>query len=95
MFDDDKVLNLGKTYTYAVSVRDMDKLFAGKLILSPDRCTLRVMGERRPSCDFSQSTKIECSAFDMNFLLFELSNHYQSSQCLQSAVDEQVGFFEY
>ncbi|NRB24069.1 HEPN domain-containing protein [Shewanella sp.] len=95
LFDDDKVLNLGKTYTYTVSVRDMDKLFAGKLSLSPDRCTLRVMGERRPSYDFSQSTKIECSAFDMNFLLFELSNHYQSSQSLQSTVDEQVGFFEY
>lgn len=95
LFDDEKVLNLGKTYTYSVSVRDMDKLFAGKLTLSPDRCTLRVMGERSPSSDFSQSTKIECSTLKMNFFLFELSNHYQSSQCLQSVADEQVGFFEY
>lgn len=92
---DDKVLNLGKTYSYPVSVRDMDKLFAGKLTLSPDRCTLRVMGERSTSYDFSQSTKIECSAFNMNFLLFELSIHGHNSQCLQSAVDEQVAYFEY
>ncbi|TKF99560.1 hypothetical protein FCV76_18375 [Vibrio sp. F13] len=95
MFDRDKILKLNETYTFDVSVRDERKLFAGKLTLSPSKCTLRVMGERRPSYEFSQSTKIECSSFDKSFLLFELTTHYQSSQTLQSTADEHVGFFEY
>ncbi len=88
MFDRDEILELGKPYTFDVSVRDENKLFAGKLTLSPSKCTLRVMGERRPSLDFSQSEKIECSSFHMSFLLYDLTIHYQSSQCLRAAIDD-------
>jgi hypothetical protein len=95
LFDRDDILELGNTYTFDVSVRDENKLFAGKLTLSPSKCTLRVMGERRPSLDFSQSKKIECSSFHMSFLLYDLTIHYQSSQCLRAAMDDDVGFFEY
>lgn len=95
MFDRDEILELGKPYTFDVSVRDVNKLFAGKLTLSPSKCILRVMGERRPSPDFSLSEKIECSSFNMSFLLYDLTIYYQSSQCLHAAIDDDVGFFEY
>uniref|UniRef100_UPI00403847AA ApeA N-terminal domain 1-containing protein n=1 Tax=Vibrio jasicida TaxID=766224 RepID=UPI00403847AA len=95
MFDDKKNLNLDKTYSYTVYVKDKDQNFAGKLTLSPDKCTLKVMGERSPSCDFYQSSQIECSSFDKSFMLFELSNVSGSFQNLQYATGKQIGFFEY
>lgn len=95
MFDDDKALNLQNTYTYVVSVKDIDQHFAGKLILTPDKCTLKVMGERRPTFDFSQSSKIECSAFSKSFILFDLSISSQAFQNLQYINSAHVGFFEY
>ncbi|MEC6907727.1 HEPN domain-containing protein [Photobacterium piscicola] len=95
MFDRNEILELGKSYTFDVSVRDENKLFAGKLTLSPSKCTLRVMGERRPSLGFSQSEKIECSSFHMSFFLYDLTINYQSSQCLRASIDDDVGFFEF
>ncbi|WP_019617057.1 HEPN domain-containing protein [Psychromonas ossibalaenae] len=95
MFDEDEILKLDEKYSFDVSVRDDNKRFAGKLTLSPEKCTLRVMGERQTSYSFYESSQIECSTFDKSFTLFELSINYQSSQSLRTSVDDNVGFFEY
>lgn len=95
MLNNDKTLKLSKDYTFSVSVRDEGKVFAGKLTLSSEKCTLIVMGERYLSDNFYQTTRIECSAFDKTFLLFEISLNYRSNQNLSASdADDNVWFFE-
>ncbi|WP_368084789.1 HEPN domain-containing protein [Vibrio splendidus] len=94
LLSEDKILNLNQSYEFKVSVEDEDKKFAGRLILSPEKCTLKVMGEREPSRDFFLSKEIKCNSFNRYFWLFDLSEVYWGSQCLRSTIDENIGFFE-
>lgn len=94
MFDKD-YLNLTENYEFDVKVFDEDKVFAGNLKLSPQKCSLRVMGERSPSQDFSNSKTIKCSTLRLYFTLHELILTQMSSQLLQISDGEHIGFFEF
>lgn len=92
MFDKE-YLNLTESYEFDVRVFDEDKVFAGNLKLSPQKCSLRVMGERQPSQNFSNSKIIKCSKLNLCFSLHELLLTSMSSQLLQIRHDENIGFF--
>lgn len=88
-------LNLADSYEFNVKVFDHKNIFAGYLKLTPEKCTLRVMGERDPSNNFHSSKIIKCSSLKFNFFLYELSISHMSSQLLQYDDKGGIGFFEY
>ncbi|MCE6007928.1 HEPN domain-containing protein [Acinetobacter soli] len=88
-------LDLNENYSFDVIVKDHDTNFAGKLILSPDECTLKVMSERQISSEFYNFDKIECFTLQNHFLLsdVQLKNWGFRSLRLNDPSD-QGGFFE-
>lgn len=95
MFDKDS-LNLSEEYSFTVRVKDQEKTLAGKLFLSPNKCTLHVMTERQPSKDFYKSDLLYCDSSNRNFILYELE--YTGSYTMYHLYDEEqsnIGFYEY
>lgn len=65
-------LDLNENYSFDVLVKDHGTNFAGKLTLSPNECTLKVMGERQISLEFYNFDKIECFTLQNHFLLSDV-----------------------
>lgn len=90
VFNENKILNLNQSYDFDVLVDDNGKKFSGKLLLTPDKCTLRVMGERTLSNNFFLSSELKCSSFRQYFWLFDLNGISLSTR----HIDECLSFFE-
>ncbi|WP_034170014.1 HEPN domain-containing protein [Acinetobacter sp. YZS-X1-1] len=96
MFNRECILKLEEEYSFEVNVEDENQSFAGKLTLSPKKCSLRVMTERRPSDNFHKAIIIYCSTLRMNFNLYELK--YSGSSANFSLIGPEqnhVSFYEY
>lgn len=65
-------LDLNQSYSFEVLVRNNDTNFAGKLNLSPEGCTLRVMGERDFTSEYYTIEAFECFTIRNHFLLSEV-----------------------
>lgn len=94
MLKKDKLLNINKEYSYDVSIKNGNAIFAGKLSLSPLKCTLNIMGERKPDIDFNQLAHMICSNHKQSFLLYELTFIKSHSRFLRNELDDIV-FFEF
>ncbi|PTP20224.1 hypothetical protein CWO07_24240 [Vibrio splendidus] len=88
-------LNLNTVYEHNVIVNDGDDVFFGKLTLSPEKCILKVMSERRPSLGFSESTVIECSDQNKRFVLYVRDNIFERGLSLKSYLKGDTSFLEY
>lgn len=88
-------LHFNETYSFEVIVKDNNENFAGKLNISPNGCTLRVMGERAFSENFSSSEIIECKSFRNWFLLTELSmSTWRIASLRMDNKEDRGGFYE-
>lgn len=88
-------LHFNETDSFEVIVKDNKENFAGKLIVSPNGCTLRVMGERAFSENFSSSEVIECETLRNWFLLTDLSiNTWRSASLRMDNREDSGGFYE-
>lgn len=88
-------LHFNETYSFEVIVKDNKENFAGKLIISPNGSTLRVMGERAFSKKFSTSQVIECKTLRNWFLLTDLSlNSWRSTSLRMDDREDRGGFYE-
>ncbi|MEQ1173682.1 HEPN domain-containing protein [Acinetobacter lwoffii] len=88
-------LHFNETYSFEVLVKDNKENFAGKLIVSPNGCTLRVMGERAFSENFSTSEVIECETLRNWFLLTDLSiNTWRIASLRMDNKEDPGGFYE-
>lgn len=88
-------LHFNETYSFEVIVKDNKENFAGKLIVSPNGCTLRVMGERAFSENFSSSQVIECETLLNWFLLTDLSiNTWRTASLRMDNREDCGGFYE-
>lgn len=95
MFDEDKLLDLNKSYKFDVTVKDGANRFNGVLRLSPSSCTLHVSAERHASVSFYSPTKIECSSFKKDFILLDITLVSSSNKALSMSPDNPLGFYEY
>lgn len=86
-------LNLNESYSFNVLVKDKDSNFAGKLVLSPDGCTLTVMGERKFSATFYSSQLIECIAHRNHFYLSNISKSGSRTVNLRQSDYQNQGIF--
>lgn len=87
--------HLNENYSFEVLVKDKNENFAGKLTISHQECTLRVMGERVFSDSFSCLEVIECHSFREYFLLTDISFKSRRSTSLKlNDSGEQGGFYE-
>lgn len=94
MFNKD-YLNLAENHEFNVIVYDESQTFAGNLTLSPQKCVLRVMGEREPSKDFFHSRTLQCRTHNFFFGLHELKSTLASSQVLKIKDGKTTIFFEH
>lgn len=95
MEDYKEPLNLNEKYSFDVLVKDNDTNFAGRLVLSPEGCTLSVMGERSFSPDFFSSQLIECFTLREYFLLSEVSSKsWRSTSLRLNNPQNRGGFYE-
>lgn len=62
-------LNFNESYNFDVLVREGGVNFAAKLQLTPELCTLRIMGERQFPSNYYTLETIECFTLRNNFLL--------------------------
>lgn len=89
------LLHFNECYSFEVIVKDNKENFAGKLIVSPNGCTLRVMGERVFSNNFASSEVIECETLQNWFLLTDLSmNSWRSASLRMDNREDRGGFYE-
>lgn len=96
MINSECILKLDEEYSFEVEVEDENQVFAGKLTLSPKKCSLHVMTERQPSKDFHKSTIIYCSSFRKKFNLFDLKLNSKSANFgLYGLEQNNVSFYEY
>lgn len=88
-------LNLNQSYSFEVLVRNNGTNFAGKLKLSPEGCTLRIMGERVFISDYHVIETFECFTLRNHFLLSEVklkSSRFTSLRLNDPS--DRGGFFE-
>lgn len=88
-------LKLSDEVTHDVIATCGSDRFIGVLKITPNRCTIRIMGERIPKLGIPDPEKIECQGDSLNFLLFELRLISARQRSLRSTVNNELGFFEY
>lgn len=76
-FREKEELHLGKTYEFTVIVRHNSNKHVGTLSLSPEKIALKITGEsdehRNFNIGFKNIAFMECSEFNNNFILFNLT----------------------
>lgn len=88
-------LNLNESYSFDVLVRDNGTNFAGKLKLSPEGCTLRIMGERHFTSNYHTIETFECFTLRNHFLLSGVK--FKSARSTNLSLNDPInrgGFFE-
>lgn len=88
-------LNLNENYSFDVLVRDNGTNFAGKLKLSPEDCTLRIMGERQFTSNYYAIETFECFTLRNHFLLSGVK--FKSLRSTSLRLNDPIntgGFFE-
>lgn len=94
IMEDLKLLQLDEEYSFNVRVNDKNNKFAGKLTLTPMKCNLRVMSERRPSKDFIDSIYIECFSLRNKIILYNLKTAGLAWTLLERTVDSSIVYYE-
>ncbi|MBJ8426029.1 HEPN domain-containing protein [Acinetobacter bereziniae] len=90
-----KPLSFDESLNFDVLVNDEGQNFAGTLKISPNETTLRVMGERPFSPEFSNSEIIECTSFRNSFLLTDIiSTSFRNTNLRLSNPNHSGGFYE-
>lgn len=93
-----KELQLNKSYEFDLVVEDGNNRFAGKLNLTPEKITLKIMGEdneqRHCSIGFSDLDKLTCTTLNCTFIINDLKIIRSQSRTL-CRHPKFIGYFEY
>ncbi len=90
-------LELNKSYKFDVVVEDGKNSFAGKLNLTPEKCTITIMGEqneeRNCTIGWYNTDKLVCNDLNKKFLLYDLKCNSGRSSAI-SRYPKPIGYFE-
>lgn len=96
MLVDESKFDLKKDYNIPVYVMEQNQTYAGRLFLSPSKCTLHVMTERFISGEFGFSKTIKCFTNTCSYILCNLGRPSKSIIFnLEGSNNEKVPFYEY
>ncbi|MDM1784250.1 HEPN domain-containing protein [Acinetobacter bereziniae] len=96
MLVDESKFDLMKDYNISVYVMEQNQTYAGRLFLSPSKCTLHVMTERFISGEFGFSKTIKCFTNTCSYILCNLGRPSKSIiYNLEDSNNEKVPFYEY